>query len=105
MVEVDIPLHDALSLARVPLVVERACAEAGLKPTLTGTVARYAGSRHWHFRMGQARGTLEVTFWPAERRLWLKVAAGRQSTWTEAVLPKLAQALTAALEARERVGE
>ena len=43
------------------------------------------------------RGTLEVTLWPARRRLWMSVHANRGAEWVEGALRHLADALPGAL--------
>jgi len=99
MLTVDIPVPPARAEASVPPIVAQICANAGLVLTLAGTQKRYPGSRHWHYRTGPQSGTLELTWWPAQRRLWLKVAAGRTSAAIEDLLPRLQAALTDALQA------
>lgn len=93
---VDVPLPEGRDLSALPAAVHQVCAAAGLTLTLTGTLKSYPGSYHWHYQRGRERGTLELTFWPAQRRLWLKVAAGRTSAWITALLPDLRAALAEA---------
>jgi hypothetical protein len=94
---VDIPLPPGRDLTSVPARVQAVCRLAGLRPTLEGTLRSYPGSRHWHYQQGRAPGTLEVTWWPARQRLWLKVAVGRAGAWTGVQLPALQAALTQAM--------
>ena len=79
----------------VAALVAQAAAALGLTIALDGTLKAYPGSRHWHLRRGSERGTLEVTWWPAQRRLWFKVAAGRTGAWIEQDLPRLQARLSA----------
>ena len=95
----DIPLPVDRSTNVLPAAVQQACSAAGLTLTLDGTLKSYPGSRHWHYRRGRERGTLEITFWPAQRRLWLKIAAGRTSAWITELLPSLQAALAEAGQA------
>ncbi len=97
MVTVEIPVPAARAEVDVPPIVAQICANARLVLTLAGTQKRYPGSRHWHYRTGPQPGTLEITWWPAQRRLWLKVAGGRTSAAIEDLLPRLQAALTSAL--------
>jgi hypothetical protein len=78
-------------------VIERCCAAAGLRVTMKGTVAAHPGSVHWHLKRGEERGTLEVTLWPARRRLWLSVHANRGGDWIDEALSRLKKALPDAL--------
>jgi hypothetical protein len=95
----DVPLPTGRDEASLPAAVQEVCAAAGLTVTLDGTLKQYPGSRHWHFQRGTEAGTLEITWWPAKRRLWLKIAAGRERAWITEVLPGLQAALAAAGQA------
>lgn len=63
--------------------LERVCVAHHLTCTLKGTLARYPGSVHWHFKKGNQKGTLEITWWKSKNRLWFKVAEGRTGKWIE----------------------
>jgi hypothetical protein len=99
MIELAVPVPAGAELAHIEQSVESTCAGAGLRRTLKSTLARYPGSVHWHYGRAAARGTLELTWWPAERRLWFKVSAGRAQPWISRLLPHLQQSLAAALAA------
>src|SRR4051812_15436519 len=62
--------------------LEGAFRKAQLRVTMRGALAQFPGSVHWHLKRGRATGTLEVTRWPAQSRLWISVQSGRQGTWT-----------------------
>ena len=89
MIEVDVLLPDFCEPDAVPRVVEQACALEGLTLTLKGTLKKYPGSLHWHYRQGNLSGTLEVTWWEQGRRLWFKLASGRTGLWTERAIHRL----------------
>lgn len=99
MQTVEIPLPAGRDLNALPEAVQRTCAAAGLTLTLNSTLKRYPGSHHWHYQRAGMRGTLELTWWPAQRRLWLKIAAGRASAWITELLPRLQAALAEAGQA------
>jgi hypothetical protein len=85
MTEEEFSLPDDLPLEAVPALIETACRAIGLSITQNTSLAQYPGSRHWHLKLGRQPGTLEITWWPAQRRAWFKIAAGRQGLWlTEA---------------------
>jgi len=44
---------------------------------------------HWHYKREKQKGTLELTLFPAHRRLWAKVAEGRKAPWIDLELPPL----------------
>lgn len=78
-------------------VIESCCAEAGLRVTLKGALAAYPGCVHWHLRHGNDKGTLEITLWPAQRRIWFKVASNRGGPWIAAAIEQLKPCIEGAL--------
>jgi hypothetical protein len=99
MIELDVPVPAEADLAHLEEIVETVCAGASLRRALKGTLASYTGSVHWHYAQARQRGILEITWWPARRRLWFKVSAGRSAPWIAARLPQLQQSLETALHA------
>ncbi len=81
MVEIDIDIPPVTDLDRAAELVEDVCARANLSMSMKGTLARYPGCIHWHFKQGRERGTLEITLWPAQRRLWFTVHENRRAEW------------------------
>ena len=81
MIEVELQIPDEVETEAVVRVVEHVCASQDLICTAKGTLLRYPGSIHWHFNRGNQKGTLEITWWEREHRLWFKVASNRKSTW------------------------
>lgn len=94
-VEVDVPA--GADLRRVEGLVQRVCRTRGLDMKVKSSLVSYPGSTHWHFSKGIERGTLEVTFWKRERRLWLSVHANRTGAWTTEEIGKVKSALEAQL--------
>jgi hypothetical protein len=94
---VDLPLPARAAPAAVERALEAACPAHGLRLVRQGTLKTYPGSTHWHFKLGQARGTLEITYWPQQRRAWFKVAAGRRAAWIESAIARLGRATRARL--------
>ena len=89
MIEQDIRVPAGLPAASVEAAVERACQAEGLILALKGTLAKYPGSVHWHWKRRREPGTLEVTFWPETDRAWFAVQAGRTGEWIEASMRRL----------------
>ena len=86
-VEISIPgIDDAAAVIRR---VEAVLTSHGLTLRSRGTVKSYPGCTHWHWRNGKQAGTLEITLWPARRRLWFKVQAGRAASWIDQLVPSL----------------
>ena len=69
--------------------VEEICIANDLTCILKGTLAKYPGSVHWHFKKAKQNGILEITWWQTEQRLWFKVADNRTGKWIDEDLPKL----------------
>jgi hypothetical protein len=61
--------------------IEALCRAAGLSITMKTTSAKFPGSIHWHLKKGRERGTLEVTLWPSQNRLWFSMQDGRSANW------------------------
>jgi hypothetical protein len=93
-IEVQIPHKVAPDL--IPVLAEAAAADCGLTIALRGTLKTYPGCIHWHFKSGAQRGTLELTWWPKTRRLWIKVHAGRTAPWIDKCAAKLKRRLASA---------
>jgi hypothetical protein len=54
--DVSVPYGDALSAARVSAIVNDFATGAALMTTLSGSLAKYPGSQHWHFKRPWPRG-------------------------------------------------
>ncbi len=93
MIEIEVPLPPVADLGRAEALVETCCAAEGLQATLKSTLAKHPGCLHWHYGRNGSRGTLEITLWPARRRLWLSVQAGRKGEWQEAAIIRLREAI------------
>jgi hypothetical protein len=99
MMESAIHVPESPSPDKVVLVVERVIGNLGLTVTMRGTLKTYPGSIHWHLKRGQGRGTLEITWWPERRRLWMKIQAGRTAAWINDIAPRFIQKLESRLAA------
>jgi hypothetical protein len=89
MNEVEIQTPPAIQSDVLIRQVEQVCADNELTLTLKGTLLTYPGCVHWHFKKHNLTGTLEITWWENEHRLWFKVADHRKGTWIEEGLPVL----------------
>lgn len=69
--------------------MEQVCLREGLTLTLKGMLVRYPGCIHWHFKNGKLPGTLELTWWAREKRLWFKISAGREGVWMDGMAEKI----------------
>lgn len=96
MIEIEIQIPPAAEPDDVTRLVEKTCAESDLTLTLKGTLAKYSGCVHWHFKKHKLAGTLEITWWEKEHRLWFKIAEHRKGTWIEEDLPALKRRIESA---------
>jgi hypothetical protein len=97
MVEVNIKIPETVNTAVLMDVIERVCRAHDLACTLKGTLVKYPGSLHWHFKKGQQTGTLEITWWANKEHLWFKVADGRAGAWIEETLSQMKEEIQNAL--------
>jgi hypothetical protein len=97
MKEYPIQVEQHVDAKQVELAVEKCSRELGLLNPMRGTLAKYPGCVHWHFRKPLVNGTLEVTSWPSGNRLWISVQQGRRAEWLEETVPSMERCLHNAL--------
>jgi len=95
----EIPLTSPATCARIERSIDQAIADVGLNVTLRTSLRKFPGSVHWHVKHGRESGTLEITFWPLERRAWFTIQSGRRADWIEQQQNLLLQAI------RRRIGD
>jgi hypothetical protein len=64
------------------------CRRHGLVVTSERELAGCPGSRHWHLRIPDQAGTLELNEWRG--RVWVKVHPLREGDWAPALARRLA---------------
>ncbi len=89
MEEIEVHVNPAGIEEKLAPLLEGAVVHYGLVIRMRGTLRTYPGSQHWHVRKPGERGTLEVTFWPAGKRVWFSVQAGRCAEWIADIVPQL----------------
>ena len=97
MIEVELLVPADARSEVVIKVVEQVCTANGLTCALKGTLASYPGCVHWHYKKDRQKGTLEITWWEVENRLWFKVAKGRTGEWIDEALEKLKKEIEVSL--------
>ena len=95
MTDFELQLPEGCNWARLPERIEAACAAEGLSLGMKGSLAKHPGCLHWHFKQGRERGTLEITLWPQQHRLWFTVQDGRRGEWIEEAVARLKPILEA----------
>jgi hypothetical protein len=93
MKEIEFKVPRDCDLARAGVLIEKVCAGRGLELAMKGSLAKYPGCIHWHFKQPNQKGTLELTLHLAERRIWAKVQEGRKAQWIDKELPVLRRAI------------
>ena len=98
MIEVELQITVDATRDEVVRVVEQTCIANDLTCARKGTLAGYPGCIHWHFRNDKQKGTLEITWWENENRLWFKVAGGRTGDWINEALPRLKEKIESSFQ-------
>lgn len=82
-----------------PLDEEMVCAEieriaTGFALTVTErtTLSTKKGSYHWHFKKGQEKGVLEITYWPKRGEVLIEIHDNRRTEWNMAMIEPMAKA-------------
>ena len=83
MKELEIPLPRNADCLLIGAMIEKVCVSSGLQVALKTTLNKFAGSTHWHFKNGTDKGTLEITWWPAQLRAWFSIQGGRNGKWID----------------------
>jgi hypothetical protein len=96
--EVEFLVPRKCNFSHAEKVIEAICERHGLRINKKGALASFPGSIHWHFKNGRESGTLELTLWPRERRIWAQVQDGRRALWIEKELPGLQKQIEAELK-------
>ena len=78
MTNLEVAISREINLEKT---IEAQCETLGLSITLKTTSAKFPGSIHWHLKKGRDRGTLEITLWPSQNRLWFSMQDGRSADW------------------------
>ena len=97
MKQIEIEVSATGNLTDVDEAIEQAAEAAGLRTTLRGGLTEYPGATHWHFKRGSEPGTLEITWWPREMRLWLSIHDNRDAQWIEPAMRAIQHSLNARL--------
>ena len=97
MIEVELRIPNNSNNKLIIETVENVCAANGLACALKGTLGRYPGCVHWHYKKGKQKGTLEITWWERQNLLWFKVAENRRGKWMDDALTKLKKEIEVSL--------
>lgn len=101
MKEVEFRVPRGPDLRDAEKKIERICEKRGLTRSMKGSQSKFPGCVHWHFKKGPQRGTLELTLWSEENRIWATVQDGRKAEWIDAELPELRKEIEDAIAPRK----
>jgi hypothetical protein len=90
MTNLEVAISSATGLEKK---IERLCEASGLSVTMKTTSAKFPGSIHWHLKKGRERGTLEITLWPTQNKLWFSMQDGRSADWVMKMAHQLKEQL------------
>lgn len=93
MREIAIRIISRGAFGEIERCIDRAINDTALTITLRTSLRKFPGCVHWHLKHGREAGTLEVTFWPRERRAWFTIQSGRKATWIQEQLTMLNDAI------------
>jgi hypothetical protein len=98
MKQIEFTVPAGCDLASAEKMIERLCEQRGLQCAKKGRVSAHPGSIHWHYKRPKQSGTLELTLWPREQRLWAAVHENRRADWVDPELISLRGEIEAALK-------
>jgi len=99
MKEIEFRVPRECDLTRARRIIEQTCERRGLQAAMKGSLAKYPGSTHWHYKKPRHSGTLELTLYLPARRIWAQVQKSRWALWIDIELPQLRHEIEAALRA------
>lgn len=102
MKEIEFRTPRNCDLTKAEQLIESVCKELGLRQVMKGSLAKYPGCSHWHYKKNEQSGTLELTLFIPGRRIWAKVQAGRQAPWIDLELPRVRSGIESALRPAEK---
>lgn len=97
MIQHLITVPPAADLAVAIPHIEAICTGAGLLITQRGTLSKYRGCTHWHFKRPYHKGTLELTVWPDQKSAWFITRSNREAEWMPEMIYDLIPIIEAAL--------
>ncbi|MBZ5610863.1 MAG: hypothetical protein LAP38_21580 [Acidobacteriia bacterium] len=89
MQEIEFTVPPKFDFAQAEGCIEGVCARHGIEVAMKGSLAAYPGSIHWHYKKPKQKGTLELTVFGRDGRIWAQVHTNRAAPWIPALLPKI----------------
>jgi hypothetical protein len=105
----NIQIDEDADLLKAEDNIDKCCRNFGLVETMKTTLRSYPGSIHWHYKKREKesmlKGSLEITFWKPEGKIWLSVHSGREDAWIDEIIYPLKEAIESSLKSKVRLGE
>ena len=73
MRQIKLTLSASFDFTQAETIIDQALGEARLTVTFKTTLRQFPGCIHWHVKRGNEKGTLEITVWPKQQRIWFSV--------------------------------
>lgn len=89
----DLRLEPLADLSKAEKIIEECSSRAELQLKFMGTLSTYPKSLHWHIKKANLPGTLELTLYKKEGRVWFSVQSRRKGEWIEESMKKLKRAI------------
>jgi GT2 family glycosyltransferase len=102
--EIEFAVPSDARLQSAEQLIETVCSQQGLRVAMKGSLSTYPGCIHWHYKNGDQKGTLELTLYLPERRIWAKIQDGRKAPWIDDLLPSLQKAVEMKLRSQSPSG-
>ena len=99
MKEIEFRVPRGCDLTHARRIIEQVCKHRGLHSAMKASLATYPGSTHWHYKKLRQSGTLELTLYLPDRRIWAQVQKSRWAPWIDIELPRLRRDIEGALRA------
>jgi hypothetical protein len=99
--EIVIHVPERITSDKIVWAIDKVILDLGLVVSMRGALKSFPGSTHWHVKRGRERGTLEATWWPQRRKLWIKVQARRTAPWIDEIAPRFKKEVESCLAGRD----
>ena len=96
MREIPLPLPPHATHLQIERAIDAAVAavaDCDLRVTLRAELKKFPGSGHWHLKSARRPGTLELTYWPTQRRAWFTIHPRRSAPWIAQTIRSLTQSI------------
>jgi hypothetical protein len=84
---------ELLDEERIIKEIEEIINQFQLEITQKSTLSTLKGCIHYHLKLGENSGVLELTYWPPKKRLWVEIHKNRRAEWNQTMIHPFSEAL------------